>query len=401
MVKIIIHGSSGAMGQELIRVARGNPDIELIAGIDPAGGDDLPVFSTLSDCDLKADVIVDFSAPETLPSLLKGAVQKKMALVIATTGHSEEDRELIREKAGLIPIFQAANMSLGINLMSELLQKAASVLGESFGIEIVEKHHNAKKDAPSGTAYALAEAINEVFLKSKRYVFGRHTRNERRSPDEIGIHAVRGGTIVGEHQVFFAGNDEVLEIRHQSFSRRVFAVGALQAANYIKGRPPGYYSMKDMIVENSTITNLYRSDEEALISINRIPQDSQKISVVFEAIGKENINLDMISQTAPVRNEVNVSFTLRRQDVDRTLALIRKFQKSMPDLWVDVMTDITKIAVEGSGMEMQSGVAAGVFRAMADIPIHSITTSETKIACVIPQRDADRAVQSIKKFFNV
>lgn len=406
MVRILIHGCSGTMGRVLADMAQASSDIEIAAGVDPAAQAtefSFPVFTALADCDKAADVIIDFSIPEALKSVLEGALQMNAALIIATTGHTDDDRTLIKDRAESLPIFQAANMSLGINLMSELIQKAAAVLGQRFDIEIIEKHHNLKKDAPSGTAYTLAESINQVFTNSKNYVFGRHTRTERRKAGDIGIHAVRAGTIVGEHQVLFAGKDEILEIRHSAYSKQVFAAGALQAARFIAGKPPGYYSMKDMIVAQSTVSHVYTSDEDALVSIYGIPHDPQKIAEVFKKIGEQKVNLDMISQTAPVQDRVSISFTLPRQDVERTEALLKEFQTTMPQLQLEVLPEITKITVEGPGMEVQSGVAARVFEVMANqgIALKTITTSETKISYIIPPADRARAVEAIQAAFGI
>ena len=250
MIKIIIHGCNGHMGRVVALAALEAPDFEVLAGVDPAeaaGEKPFPVYRNLESCGEKADVVIDFSHAEALPSLLKGAVQKGLPLVIATTGLSSEEKKLIEAKSAVIPIFQASNMSLGINLVSELIRKAALVLGSAFDIEIIEKHHNLKKDAPSGTALSLADSINSSFANPKKQVFGRHGRNERRSLEEIGIHAVRGGTIVGEHTVLFAGKDEVVEIKHTAYSKQIFAAGALKAARFIKDKPAGFYTMKELI----------------------------------------------------------------------------------------------------------------------------------------------------------
>ena len=406
MVRILIHGCGGAMGRVLADMAQANPDIEIVAGVDPAAQATeftFPVYAGLADVDKSVDVIIDFSVPEALKSLLEGALPIDAALIIATTGHSDDDKTLIAAQAESLPIFQAANMSLGINLMSELIQNAAAVLGERFDIEIIEKHHNLKKDAPSGTAYKLAESINQVYMNSKNYVFGRHTRTERRKAGDIGIHAVRAGTIVGEHQVLFAGKDEILEIRHSAYSKQVFATGALQAGRFMMGKPPGFYSMQDMIAAQSTVSHVYASDEDALVSLYGIPHEPQKITEVFKKIGEQKVNLDMISQTAPVEDKVSISFTLPRQDIERTLALLKKCQTEMPQLQLEVLPEITKITVEGPGMEVQSGVAAKVFEVMADhgIGLKTITTSETKISYIIPQEDRARAVEAIKAAFGI
>ncbi len=406
MVDIVIHGCNGTMGRVLADMAQASPDIEIVAGVDPAAlasEFSFPVFNALADAKKSVDVIIDFSSPEALKSVLKGAMQIEAALIIATTGHTDDEKALIKAHADKLPIFQAANMSLGINLMSELIQDAAAVLGERFDIEIIEKHHNLKKDAPSGTAYALADAINQVYLDSKKYVFGRHTRTKRRKLEDIGIHSVRGGTIVGEHQVLFAGKDEILEVRHSAFSKQVFAVGALQAARFMVAQPPGYYSMKDMIAAQSAVTKVSTSDEDSLISLYGVPQDSHKITEIFKKIGAKKVNLDMISQTAPMQGKVSISFTLPRQDVKRTMDFLKEFQTDMPQLRLDVLPQITKITVAGPGMEIQSGVAAKVFETMAnqDIPLQAITTSETKISYIIPTHDRTRALEAIKGTFGI
>ncbi len=406
MIKILIYGCNGTMGRVLAAMAQSSPHVQIAAGVDPTAESNafaFPVYAELDDCDVPFDVIIDFSRPESLPALLEGALQRKCPLVIATTGHTAEDKKRIKTLAESIPIFQAANMSLGINLMSELIQRAAAVLGDQFDIEIIEKHHNLKKDAPSGTAYELADSINQVFLNAKQYVFGRHTRTDKRNIEDIGIHAVRGGTIVGEHQVLFAGTDEVLEFKHAAFSKQVFAVGALRAVRFIAEKSPGYYSMKEMITEKSTVTNIYASDEEALVSMSDIPYDPIKITNIFKIIGEKKINLDMISQTTPVQGKVNISFTLPRKDVKQAMVLLEEFQNSLPPLQLDVFSDITKISVTGPGMEVQSGVAAQVFEVMTSrgIDLQAVTTSETKISYVISRKNRELAVEAIKTTFGI
>jgi 4-hydroxy-tetrahydrodipicolinate reductase len=394
------------MGMVLAAAAAASPDIETAAGIDvaaPEATPGFPVFEDLSACDVEADVVIDFSSPKALGRLLEAALAHKLPVVIATTGLSEDDQERVAAAAQKIPIFKSANMSLGINLLSELAQKAASVFGERFDIEIVERHHNQKKDAPSGTALLLADAINEVFLGGKRYVHGREGRNELRRGADIGIHAVRAGTIVGEHEVIFAGKDEIVELHHRAASRQVFALGALQAARFIKTKPPGLYSMKEMITAESAVTRLYRSAEEALVSLYRVPWDPVRIAEVFRRIGEAGIWVDMISQTAPVDGLVNLSFTLFRVDLARAKELLESFRADMPELRVEAGEDIAKIAVEGPGMETQSGVAARVFGALAaeKIKILSVSTSETKIALIIKEADEQKAVRSIKAAFGI
>ncbi|MDD4496442.1 MAG: 4-hydroxy-tetrahydrodipicolinate reductase, partial [Eubacteriales bacterium] len=195
-------------------------------------------------------VIIDFSNPEALGELLEYAVDHNIPVVIATTGLSIQHRSMLQEVSNKIPVFFSANMSLGINLLISLVQKAAKVLGEDFDIEIIEKHHNRKIDAPSGTALYIADSINAVMDNKEQYVYDRHSSRKSRSKNEIGIHAVRGGTITGEHSVIFAGNDEIIEINHSARSRDIFASGALKAAAYIHGKKAGMYNMSDLLGQN-------------------------------------------------------------------------------------------------------------------------------------------------------
>ena len=406
MIKILIFGCGGSMGRVLADLTQASDDIEIAAGVDPFIKEEefpFPVFATLADCDIAIDVIVDFSSPKIVRELLDGALQMKTPLVIATTGHSTEDRNYMMQAAESLPIFQAANMSVGINLMADLLKKTAVVLGNQFDIEIIEKHHNLKKDAPSGTAYELANSINQVFMNSKNYVFGRHTSTDQRDINDIGIHAVRGGTIVGEHQVQFAGTDEVFELKHTAYSKQIFAAGALRAVRFISEKLPGYYSMKEMIAKESTVTNMYTSDEEALVSMSDIPYEPTEITKIFKQIGEKKINLDMISQTAPVKGKVNISFTLPRKDLEQAVILLKTYQDLFPELHLDVMSEVTKISVTGPGMEVQSGVAAQVFEVMTSrgIALKAVTTSETKISYVISQKNRRMAIEAIKTTFGI
>ncbi|MDC7126499.1 MAG: 4-hydroxy-tetrahydrodipicolinate reductase [Spirochaetales bacterium] len=240
MIKVILIGSSGKMGQILSSSINAYEDMEVVAGIDlRQNGSQFPVYEKLKDVEEDADVIIDFSNPATLPLYLQEAISRKIPAVIATTGLDEADIEKINEASKTIAIFRSANMSLGINLLQNLVRTAASILGNSFDVEIIEKHHNMKKDAPSGTAFMLAESVNEAFNNKLSFNYGRHGKDCKRSDNEIGIHAVRGGTIVGEHDVIFAGNDEVITINHSATSRSVFATGGIAAARFLTGCKAG------------------------------------------------------------------------------------------------------------------------------------------------------------------
>ena len=248
---IIISGALGAMGRVVGQHAH-KQNIRVVAGVDRETCDALPypVYDKFSHCP-KADVIIDFSHPSTLPTLLSYAKESATAVVIATTGMNNEEIALIRAAASQIPIFFTFNMSLGVNLLVTLAQKATEVLGEGFDIEIIEKHHNQKIDAPSGTAIMLANAIAEATHFKPEYVYDRHNIRQKRKSTEIGMHAIRGGTIVGEHEVIFAGMDEVITLTHSAYSKGVFAIGALKAAKYVAECPPGLYDMKNMLKDEA------------------------------------------------------------------------------------------------------------------------------------------------------
>ncbi|MGE4282221.1 MAG: 4-hydroxy-tetrahydrodipicolinate reductase [Clostridia bacterium] len=249
MIKLILSGCNGKMGSVITRLVSEGTDYKIVAGIDIFGEakNDYPVYSNAMDCKEQGDVIIDFSHPNSLEKLLPFAVSRKIPLVVATTGLSQQQIARLQEITTSVPIFFTANMSLGVNLLIDLVCKAAKLLEESFDIEIIEKHHNQKIDSPSGTALAIADAISSTLSQAPEYVYDRHSVRKKRNKKEIGIHAVRGGTIVGDHSVIFAGNDEILEVKHSAASKEIFAVGALRAAKYLIKQKPGLYNMKDLV----------------------------------------------------------------------------------------------------------------------------------------------------------
>jgi 4-hydroxy-tetrahydrodipicolinate reductase len=250
MTKIIMHGCNGKMGQVITGIVAADAEAEIVAGIDVVDNRDngYPVFTDIDKCDVEADVIIDFAAAAAVDKLLKYSVEKKLPLVLCTTGLSEEQLQKVEEAAGQVAILKSANMSLGINTLMKLLKDAANVFAPAgYDIEIVEKHHNQKVDAPSGTAIALADSINEARNNEYEYVYDRSSVRKKRDKKELGISAVRGGTIVGEHEVIFAGIDEVIEFKHTAYSKSVFAKGAVEAAKFLAGKEPGRYDMSDVI----------------------------------------------------------------------------------------------------------------------------------------------------------
>jgi 4-hydroxy-tetrahydrodipicolinate reductase len=249
MTRIIMSGCNGRMGQVITRLVNDNNDFTIVAGFDVFDkiSNTYPVFADIKECNIDADVIIDFSNPNAMENILGYAIDKKLPIVMCTTGLSKTQNEKLDEASKIIPVFQSANMSLGINLLIDLVKKAAKILEGNFDIEIIEKHHNQKLDAPSGTALAIADEINSALNEKCEYVYDRHSKMKKRSSTEIGIHAMRGGTIVGDHSVIFAGNDEIIEINHTATSKEIFAVGALKAAGFIHGKKPGKYNMNQLI----------------------------------------------------------------------------------------------------------------------------------------------------------
>ncbi|MBR4910827.1 MAG: 4-hydroxy-tetrahydrodipicolinate reductase [Clostridia bacterium] len=248
MIKVLLCGCSGKMGGSVISLANESEDIKIVAGVDTViKSFAFPVFSDFSGISVPVDVVLDFSNSSAVYGVLDFARKKNIPAIIATTGHSEQQIADIKAAAKDIPIFFTANMSLGINVLCALAKQAANILGGDFDIEIVEKHHNRKLDAPSGTALMLANELNSVFEDTYSYEYDRHSKRRMRPKNEIGIHSVRGGTIVGEHEVIFAGHEEVITLSHSAQSKGVFAAGALAAVRFIVNAEPGLYDMNDII----------------------------------------------------------------------------------------------------------------------------------------------------------
>ena len=248
-MKVILCGACGRMGRNVAQLCS-ERGVTVTAGVDVAPAPmPFPVYPDFSDIREEAGVVIDFSPASSVRERLDFCKARKIGIVIAGTAFSDEDEALIRAAADVIPVFQTGNLSVGVNLLQMLVKKAAEVLGDGFDAEIVERHHNMKKDAPSGTALMLAKSVNEGFGGTKENVYGRHGLVGARKKSEIGIHAVRGGTIVGEHEVMFAGQDEIVTLSHSARSRMVFAEGALRAAEWLTARPAGKYDMNDLLAD--------------------------------------------------------------------------------------------------------------------------------------------------------
>ena len=248
MIRILLSGCNGKMGRVITACVKQRCDCEIVAGFDiNTDTCDFPVYARPENCNVEADVIIDFSHPAALDGVLCYAREHALPVVLATTGLSDEQKARVNEAAMHIPVFSSANMSLGVSLLTELARKAAAVLGNDFDIEIVEKHHNQKVDAPSGTALMLGDAISEGLSFEPEYVFDRHSVRRKRDKKEIGFSAIRGGTIVGEHDIIFAGHDEVITLSHSAQSKEIFAVGGINAAVFLVGKEPGMYTMRDLV----------------------------------------------------------------------------------------------------------------------------------------------------------
>ena len=251
MLKLLINGINGQMGKAMLRTApKWSDAAEIVCGVDadtaPCG---CPVYANCEEIRTDFDVAVDFSVPKATMSILNYCVKNRKPIVICTTGLNEEQVAAIDTASKEIPVFRSGNMSVGINLLRALARQAKLTLGDGFDVEIVEMHHNRKVDAPSGTAKMLADSIASASKEEPEYVYGRHDRNRRRAANEIGIHSIRGGTIVGDHEVLFLGEDEAITLKHQAFSKTVFATGAFQAALFLAEKTPGKYDMNDLVGE--------------------------------------------------------------------------------------------------------------------------------------------------------
>lgn len=404
MVRVILYGCSGRMGQVITTMVERIDKLCIVAGIDVCPSErEYQVYPSLLACPVEADVLLDFSSPKSLHDYLDVAIERRLAVVVATTGLETLELNLLAEASEKIPVFRSGSMSLGVNLVQQLIKNAAKVLGEQFDVEIIEKHHNLKKDAPSGTALMLADSVNEGRTNKLRYVYGRHGNDSLRKNDELGIHSLRGGTIVGEHEVSFAGKDEVITIAHQAFSRQVFATGAVLATSYIFEKKPGMYTMQDMITAKSAITTLLAQPEQILVSIENIPRDMTLVTDLYGALASNDVFIDMISHTGATNGHIAIAFTINRKDLEKTRSVIAKLTETQAQTKATISENITKLTVEGPGMEFQSGVAYKVFSCMAkaDISIFAVTTSENKIEYAIHSTDVDKAIRIIKEEFAI
>jgi 4-hydroxy-tetrahydrodipicolinate reductase len=406
MTRLLVNGCNGRMGQAIAQAAAQQADFKVMAGVDrfpEAVKHPFPVYGDISALTEQVDVIVDFSRPEALHDLLSFAIPRAVAIVLCTTGFTPDDLKLIERASHHIAIFRSANMSLGVNLAVDLCRRAAAFLGDSCDIEIIEKHHNTKVDSPSGTALMIADEINTVLMNSKNYMFGRHSANQRRSKGEIGIHAVRGGTIVGEHEALFITPDEIVTVKHAAQSKQVFAAGALRAAAFLSGKAPGIYNMQDMLSAASAVTSISTDETQSLLSVRAIPVGVGFEKRLFTALWNAQINVDIIASTAPSGGKTSLAFTLPKLLTAQALPIVRSLAETAEGCTVTAREDVVKIAIEGLGMENQPGVAGRFYAALSDASVEAlaVTTSETKVTCCVQQANRRPAVEALMKEFKL
>ncbi|NCA67073.1 MAG: 4-hydroxy-tetrahydrodipicolinate reductase [Clostridia bacterium] len=398
-MKVFIWGIGGKMGRSLYFVLTNNKTDEVIGGFDIFAKQEdfsVPIFSSVDEINLAPDVIIDFSRPEALDDILGYALSTKTNLVIATTGHSQEQIEKIKAASREIAIFMSSNMSLGVNLLINLAKQAARFLGTSYEVEIIEQHHNNKVDAPSGTAISIAKEINEVYEDKMSFCYGRHAGNEKRGNNVIGIHAIRGGTIVGKHDIMYIGTDEVVTLSHEAQSRQILAHGSVRAAQFIQDKQSGLYNMKDIVGKDRSVTNVTGLKGVTLITLNKITQT--ELMVFLDDMGNNKVNIDMVSEVLSHDETADISFTIEdgHSDIARRLLKDCSFKYS-------VYTGLAKLSIEGAGMEHQFGVTARVLKLLSTVnaKIWTITTSETKIACCVAVDVLADCIAVLKKDFGV
>lgn len=400
MISVLINGICGQMGRAVYAACQAQSGaFSVAAGVDPsANGDGLAcsVYRDIDDVREAIDVVIDFSVPASTPAVLRFAQSRGIPAVIGTTGLGEREAKLIRAASERVPVFQTGNMSLGVNLQLELVRLSSAALGQDFDVEIVETHHRRKIDAPSGTALMLAGAIASLYPDEPELVFGRHDKTKRRSQDEIGIHSVRGGTVVGEHRVLFIGNDEIVEVAHKAYSKQVFARGALRAAQYVLGKQRGLYDMKNVVNEHDAASRLFSLEDQAAVTVSASSADASIISRVFDAIASRGVLVDMIACSEPDERSVSIGFSLPVGQLSDALDAIGSFREEC--MIVRSRADLTKLTLEGAGMALRHGVAARLLSVLnrSHIRVWLITTSETKIEFCVDAVDAIKAYDEVK-----
>jgi len=349
MTQIVIMGICGQMGHALYQAAAESKEFTVTAGVDRLADAAFacPIYSSLEDISEDFDVIIDFSVPAVLESELNYAKKHRKPVVICTTGLTEEHRSMLQETAKEIPVFNSGNMSLGVNLQMQLLRQASAALGTGFDVEIVERHHRKKVDAPSGTALMLADAVNSQREEALEHKYGRGEKNRRRPDNEIGFHSVRGGTIVGEHEVSFIGQDEIVEITHKAFSKRVFAEGALRAAAFLAGKTNGFYDMELMLSEQDTAPAAIEEQPAVLLTVAAPNEEAALLAEVMSALNNAAVKSDLLNYL-PMTNElVGMGIVLKASELGTALEALQPLQVAHETLDVQVQGGVTLLKTAG------------------------------------------------------
>lgn len=392
MIKVLLVGIGGRIGSTLSEAIKKDNNFELVWGIDKFADSSrftVPVSKDFSSCNVKPDIIIDFSRPDAAEEIACYALANQVPVVFATTGYSQAEEEIVLRASKKIPVFRSANMSLGVNLLVELSKQTAKFLGNAYDVEIIEQHHNTKADSPSGTALTLANAINEEFQNKKRYVCGREGKSCLRSQEEIGIHAVRGGTVVGKHDVQFMGADEIITLSHEAQSKQVFAYGALRAAEFLQNKSAGLYSMQDIIGQDYGVSAVKYWTHNAYFNLTEVPLVS--FPLLFSRLSQNEINVDMIAETYSCNSNFNLGFTVENANAKRVCEIISHLK-----LNYQMHEDVIKLVIEGAGMAHAYGIAGEVIEILSPYDILTVTTSETKISCCI-SADENTAVHLIER----
>ncbi len=397
MIKVLVSGISGQMGHAVTQAVSGSGDrFTLLCGVDRFQAPDIPcpIYPSFEEVPERPDVIIDFSLPGMLKSLLRYALRNSVPVVIGTTGLTEKDRKALDEASERIPVFQTGNMSLGVNLQTELISKAASALGSDFDVEIIETHHNTKLDSPSGTALMLADAISRARSEDLEYVYGRSGKS-RRTKSEIGIHSIRGGTVVGEHEVEFIGPDEIVSISHRAFSKQVFARGSLRAAAFLQNKTKGFFDMQTLIADESVATHAAALEDQKVFCFDGLHSGDPE--AIFSAAAEAGINIDMISMTVAADGSISLGFSCPQKGSEKFLPRLGS------GLVPVAYENLVKITLEGPGMATTHGVAQHLFQTLfqKDIRVYLIKTSESKIEFCVDSFERTNALEQIRSAFGI
>jgi len=391
MIRIVIMGICGQMGHALYHAAAESSEFTVTAGVDRLADAAFacPIYERLDDITEDFDAIIDFSVPAVLEDELRYAREHHKPVVVCTTGLTDTHNASLREASAVIPVFNSGNMSIGVNLQMQLLRQASAALGTGFDVEIVERHHRKKVDAPSGTALMLANAVNSQRESALIHKYGRSEKNRRRPDDEIGFHSVRGGTIVGEHEVSFIGQDEIIEITHKAFSKRVFAEGALRAAAYLTTKDKGFYDMEMLLSEEDASANLFTEQPVVLLMTSVPSEETAQLSDAVDALSKDGTAM-IVSAYLPISdNRAGFCTALQAADLGDALEALQPLQVAHETLDVQVQGGVTLLRTAKGAEILPALMKAGVHPLLMNTQVNGI-------ALCVKNSEKERAVDVLK-----